>query len=938
MTRTHLAAEGVTCSARPHGRARLALALASGLVTASPALSAVGETAPLRFFPVAAFDDEGDSIQSGVRVSRSPDGSVSVARERFEAGGVPRDLHLPAALGGGFLFYQPLGTSGAAGTALFRAADFTGELRPLGTVPFVVSSMHAGFDRLYMLGAGRAIAVDVETASYLPLDPLPPVATILDLRFDEGGRALVRAPIVGTLLTEDAGVLWARASTQAPEDSPAEDDSTPSLLPRQRRLLEGAVLRGAALPDGTVLALVAGERVAFDPTRGLLLHGPEAGLDARSRCQALPPGDLGTDRHALLWFACLAPGGKLELRAYAGARPSSTSTASAAEPGLELTRRMDFSSGTSVLGSGRLGVLLTGACPGGPTRKKPKMRALCLVTGKNERTLFAAAVASTLPETFAVGSSSVVRLSLLPDGGIRSERLDAPGSATVHRVHHEAEIESLVLGGTWLPGATVFEEGISFWAIRGESYVGVRLERDGTSARVGAIQRPLRRAFFSGKHALAWGASGFARISVDAGMTFAEVNYPFVSGDQDPSGLESADQALELGCGPAGCSLGTWVSVGWGPPLEEQVESSPPRIAVPPLGSGRFRFACAPTGTSSPLRLPPQERTAVAGELALHTAPAPAFWERPPPRPSALEIAHSVGDHRGLGRLYAFGPKEGAWGSRGRVIVRFHSPFTVEDEFESSETADLFLDGAEVQSRLGILDRMTQTAQTELDPGGAGGVMLVRTRQQATLFAFAHQSGVQRFDVPEELGLLSMAGAVLLRGRFYVGQVAGGEFRVLELTDAGPTIVGSFPLGETGPREATLVRSTAFDLGIALDGDLGLFVYPVSRQGELGDALFQPFRGSRPPHCPAVAAGYLVVRELSIAPYVEVQGDELDVSRVTMRRIVGFGPECIDALAADARGAFDPVLLRGAGVRPGGTPLAVTDRSETGRRVELSCH
>lgn len=914
------------------------LGLLAACGVAAPSAPAAAEPPPLRFFPVAAFDGDWDDILSGVRTSRAVDGAVLVAKERFESGGTPRGVPVPSMLGGGYLFFQPIGSSGSAGTALYRAEEWTGKLRPLGTVPFVVSAVTPGFDRFYLLGAGRAIAVDPEDGSYRTLDPLPPVATILDLAFDASGGAVLRAPLVGMLRSSDSGLSWETLGARGGEpEVPGEAAPTRS-LPRQGRLMQTLVSRGGTVLGGVVFGLVAGELVTFDPERGTLARTVEPGLDARAQCQALPPGELADDlprNLALLWFACQRSGGGLELRAYTAADPGPPG--SLVGTSVTLMRQLVFPPGTQVRAAGRLGVLLDGACPDAP---QVEGRRLCLVHRDGQKTVLvpaAAGAAGSRMETFAVGGSSLHRVVLLSDGGIMSERLDGPSERTIHRVHREAELEALVLDGTWLPGATVFEEGISFWAVRGESYVGVRLEKDGARARVGAIQRPVRRAFLSGSRALAWGASGFARVSVDGGMTFAEVNYPFVSGDQDPSGVISSEQALELGCGPAGCSLGTWLSVGWGREESVPLQVAPPRIAVPPLGGGRYRFVCAPTGDSSlPGRLF-EERLTGGDDAPPSRVPTPDFWERAPPRAAPLEVVHSVGDSRGLARVYATGPKEGPWGARGRVSVFFRSPFQVREHAESLEVSDLFADSTDAQTRLGLLDRMTQSVQTELDPGGRSGVMLIRTRQQTTLLTFTAGGGAERIDVPEEYGLIGLSGVVFSGGRFVIGHVAGGEFRILELTGGQVTLLTSFFLDETGPRDATLTRSTSGDLGITIDGDSGLLVYPVSRLGKLGDPLLQPFRGSRPPLCPSPVAGYFVVKELGISPYVEALGSELDVNRVTLRSIVGFGAECVDAVAADAREAFAPRLLRPGTAQPAGTPFVVTDRSETGRRTLLAC-
>lgn len=917
------------------GRPLVAWSVALALGLGAWSAQTLAADVPLRFFPTAAFDGEGDGIQSGVRITRASDGSVAVSRQRFDAGGLARGIAVPSGLGGGFLFYQPIGSTSGAGTALFRASSWTGDLTPLGFAPFVVNSVKPGFDRFYLLGTGRAIAVDPDSGAYLPLDPLPPVVSILGLEFEAAGRAEVRAPIVGTLETSDAGLGWRPVPADRTRSRAASDeDASASLLP-QGQLVRSVVTRGATLADGVVVALVGGEQVAFDPTRGVVERASEPGLDVAARCQALPPGELarGGPRAPLSWFVCTKPAGELELRAYVLAHADTSESARR----LTLTRREHFVASTRVLASGRRGVLVDAPCAAPGASEK---RQLCLLDRSGRKSLLAPVVPQerrSAPETFAVGGAAVYRISPLPDGSIETERLDAPGERSVHRVHREAELEALVLGGRWLPSATVFEEGISFWAVRGESYVGVRLEPGGEKARVGAIQRPLRRAFFSGSRALSWGASGFARISIDSGMTFAEVNYPFVSGDQDPSSIESADQALELGCGPAGCSLGSWLFSGWRVPVTDDVVASPERIAVPPLGGGRYRFLCSPVGVSAA----PTAPTAPASRMPRDeeaVRPPPPFWERAAPRPSQLESVHSVGDHRGIARLYALGPKEGPWGTRGRTVVAFRSPFDVRAELESLPATGTFVDAIDAQTRLGVLDRITQVVQAELDPEGKAGVLLVRTRQQTSLFTFAERASVERFDVPDGLGVVALSGVVFTRGRFFIGHTFGEEFRIVELADGQLTQLAAFPLGETGARDTTLTRTQAGELGIALHGDLGLFVYPVSKRGQLGDVLHQPFRGSRPPRCPAEASGFLLVGELGISPYIEALGEELDVGRVLMRRVVGFGPECVDALAADARVAPEARLHRATPAPPGGTPLVLTERSETGRSVLLSCH
>src|SRR5690606_2408608 len=111
-----------------------------------------------------------------------------------------------------FLFYQAVAVDGATYTAFFRSKTWTGELSPLGRVPFAVQYVAPGFDRVYALGVSLQTAFDVDTGEILPLSPLPPVVTITGLAFAGPRRALVSGPLVGVLYTRDAGLTWGRVA------------------------------------------------------------------------------------------------------------------------------------------------------------------------------------------------------------------------------------------------------------------------------------------------------------------------------------------------------------------------------------------------------------------------------------------------------------------------------------------------------------------------------------------------------------------------------------------------------------------------------------------------------------------------------------------------------------------------------------------------------
>src|SRR5690606_11411825 len=109
-------------------------------------------------------------------------------------------------------------------------------------------------------------------------------------------------------------------------------------------------------------------------------------------------------------------------------------------------------------------------------------------------------------------------------------------------------------------------------------------------------------------------------------------------------------------------------------------------------------------------------------------------------------------------------------------------------------------------------------------------------------------------------------------------------------------------LGSSGERGVELVRTRAGDLGVAMDGDEGLFVFPVSDQGELGEPVVTDPTGARPPACPSEASGFIVERELSVAPYVETsEGRLMPVTRLRGRFFVGYGQPCLESVVGYAR-------------------------------------
>lgn len=905
----------------------------SSAAPSTEASSGTPAASSLRFLPALALEQGERLIQSGVRVERTVRGQLLVAQARFESGGDPTGIELPAHLGGGFLFVHPTAAPGIPATALYRSDTWTSPLRPLGTVPFAVMDVRAGFDRLFLLGSGLHVGLDPDRGTYLPLAPLPPTITLQGLDFPEPGVARVVAPVVGMQVSRDAGLTW-QVEAETLQGGPTRLDvggqERPSGGgPEGPTPLSQAVLRG--VPFGERIALLSRGRLLLIRADAVLeADDPVPGLAAEATCQgySFEKPQRRAGRTLAGSFVCQGRSTSVfSLELDVGAVPLAVAAS--------VRLLASFAGPRRPLAVGQAGTLLAGSC------STPSDAGLCLVTERGREDL--PSPRGRERGSFAVGAGDVVRVHRRPGTKrIVIDSLRKGGAKKEFELEEEREIEDILLRGTWLPGARLHRGDVTLWATSGDRFVGVEFPfaDDARGVRVGPIQKPLRRAFISGHRALTWGAAGFTRMTTDGGLTWREVTFPFRSGDPDPNAVVSDTRELWLGCGPGGCSLSTWLSFGWGAEPEGVVAELPPLVPIPPPGGGRYAFDCTDTGRKRPSRV----------SLAGSPPAAPSFWDFTAPRLPPGEEGFSVMDHAALARVLVWGPREVTWGRRGNTRALFRSPFELSAPRSSAPTPGLFPDAPRAQEALGLLDASSQVVSTEVDLLGRGGVMLVRTRQGATLLAFSEGGAVVRFDVEESLLVRNLAGVVMRSGSWYFGNVLGHRFRLFELSTSGLRLALDLRLGESGARDLQLTQSTSGALGIFAIGDAGLFVYPVSPRGELGDVVFAPHQGSRPPRCAPEAAGYYAVHRLGIAPYVEAGGRALDLDEIRLRLILGYGSACVDVASAETREPLGPLprgpLPRGQGrARDGtdaqqgasGVPLIVSDHSDGGARVELSC-
>lgn len=862
--------------------------------------------------PRSVFDTASRSLASGQRLEREPGGRVRVGRERFPEQGQTQALPLPTEWGGGYLFFQVVSEENETGTALWWSSTWTGELEPWARFPFVTSRIVVGFDRLYVFGGGDVRGFDVFSRKWTDGGIVPPVPSLTDLRFVQGGKALLESPLLGRRVSSDGGLNWradpggfdwdARAPVVSPR--PFRDGAGEST----REILLYGVARGNRL-----LALRGARLLELD----LEL---EEGVRVQERELDRDYGDCrGVEGAADPLFLCWK-GAQTQLHVITGERPS---------------LRFELSGARSLWAQSSCGLWLEGACETGESgsclvrfgASSGERGSSCRDGIVSAQTIPARAQASLARGVGRTGAVFLERRS--PD---RLELVSAHPNGKVRRfvLSEESDSARLLGQGQWLPELIETEEGWLGWASLGEELVGVLLTEEG-KITTGPIQRRLRRTLFAGSRALLWGAAGFAKETLDGGLTWRELFFPFRSGDPDPSVPSGAGADLFMGCSAAGCVVGEQLRFGWGEPegSPRRQVAIPERLAVPPQGGGRFRFSC-------------EKKRSERGVSGAGTSSLGGKLQEKTPTPKRFFVEAS--DEQGW--LWASGPKEGSWAREGRVVLTYRDPFGGGRLRSSAPTQGLFPDAARAEEALGLLGSNASLASIQLLSDGSGGFFLISSHQRAELFSFTEGGPVEHLSGATELGVRRLSGAARSGGHWYTAYRSRENFEVLRVDRGQLSPVAAFPLGDAGGRTIDLVQTTGGGLGIAVDGDAGLFVYALSESGELGDFVLAPHRGSRPRTCEVETPGYTVVRPLNISPAIEHRGSSLDVTQVIARYRVGPGWLCLDALAGRSRKAWSETAAatnparaevaarpRSAGELP--VPLTITDfSSET---QEWSC-
>lgn len=916
---------------------------------------------------------------SGLRAERRADGRVLVARDRVPGSDDIDALELPQRLGGGYLF-----VTRGQGTSLWRASTWTAPLEPLATLEMRAERIEPGFDRLYVLGRRETRALDVESGETMPLGSLPVASTYRELRFGTGWTALAEVPIAGVLATFDGGQQWwplTEAKSVLSEDSglyvatdrgiaelgpdgtlrlveqldEEDEDEAEELArlwapPTQDSLLRAAVLRGSAVFPMSSGAPPRAWVVQRGDLHAVSLQDGRS-MDVQS--EVVPPGATCQGLHfaSRPGFVCQLPDGDTQVAAIERER-------------WQVLARLIGP--RAVLSAGGSGVILEGPCRG-PLPPFPGdasgVRVVCRIerAGTEEHV---APARTALPVATKVGVSWLApprtppsderRESTAADGAPGDPKggslIDARGRSRPLRLPKDPDLLALLRAGQWLTGGRVAADGrLSFWVVGSEKFVGVRVDAAG-QVELGAVQIPVRRALLSGQYGFLWGAAGFAKETVDGGLSWHETSLPYRTGDADPTQPPDARTLVQAGCSPLGCVLGPWIRVGWNAGADdgEEKDASQPTTRLPlPSEVGRWRLQCQTSPRSSEAFVDERGRGALsrmradlasAGESLAGWEP---FWEWRPPRLSRDETGYSLSSHLERARLYAWGPKEAGWGERGRVRVVFVNPFSIDPVVVTPPGRAPWSDGRRAGVTFGS-DGQSGAAHlyVAVDPSHEGGLALLRSSSETTLFVFEKDRGPAAVRGSAVFGLNGLEDAVKVGDAWFTVQRVGTSVRLLRIRGGQLEELDAWPLGRGEAPWIRLVRSVGGrQLGLWVEGGAGRVVYPVDPEsGALRDGVQVPSLGREPRLCPEGVEGYLLTMELSPSPQVSISGTQqlVDVARVTGQLVVGGFEPCVLQLSASTR---DPVQVTAPppAVESDALTLTVTEQRPGGRRWQMDC-
>jgi hypothetical protein len=655
----------------------------------------------------------------GVRLVVAPDGTLSIAEDRFAAS--PASVvALPERMGGGFLFAVNRSQGATQGT-LWHADRWLGPAAPIVSSHLPIGPVLVGLDRVYLrYPQGRLAAIDPRSGAPLNLGPLPAAPRFGRLAALDAWRAVAVADGRGVLLTADAGSTWQAVNlpTDPLDVMPLDDafvvavdaatlpettrrvpwwrvrrdgqveplDAPPALLGRpfdEAPLasahrdaaahvfgawpLVAAVEDGWPLSDGTALLARDGMLARVRLEDGALVEAVSGAFPlSPARCH--PVSLARAAARGAFGFICGEPRGPTRIYRWDPAAGR-----------MHELRRFDEPRAVGASGGG---LVVAGGCA--PSDEPAAdQRAWCVMSPGGEWS--EARIAAPDAEraqllTLSDGRRVVVhppRAGVLESAHMRVVATSGRSTDVPVRFPMLLPDVARVVGlGTWMNGFEERRPGvIGGWIDAGGSVVGVEIALDG-EGRAGEYIRDAGQLVVSGRWALGWTASRLGFETTNGGMSWSKgISLP------EPIAEPVADRGRA--CGPIGCVEAGWLRLGWG--------GEPPAAPDPPaprgFAGGRaprpWHLRCDALAPRPPAIAPSgigEARASVVPLQGLSSVQPGTVYEFPPfsGRAAAMPAdaaGVTVEANLAAARVYAWGPRGGDWDVAGRWQVRWDWPW-----------------------------------------------------------------------------------------------------------------------------------------------------------------------------------------------------------------------------------------------------------------------
>jgi hypothetical protein len=991
-----LAAAG-GCSARAHPAPGVPAAAASGTAPPSARLPFV---TPSLLIPdivadaaVTGHEPDGSrrAIVAQIRVVEHRDGSLERASSLLPSSQTRLlPIELPSRLGGGFVFIA----SGDSSAQIWRADSWLAPLEPLASTTQPVYETLVGFDRLYVRHArnGPLYGIDLEKGEYTDSSRLPLPLRIGAALFADPWRAVVVADLRGPLATFDAGATWhplgikgavqrleplgdrivvrtredswllsregvlspmgaaaAPAAATSSSTSVARDLAPPD-RPLGQRPLRAAIARGMPLDSTHVVVAHSGHLATVDLKTGAItaLHR-DVYPHSFTECSAIP-------LEAGIGFVCGEQHGSTVL--YRLERPA------------RLTPVMQWPAPRAVYSMGNGAIVARAPCPGSEAVEGVAQYCVRNLAGLTRELRFKGDIGA---ERIAMLADGRVAILIAPRPGAEGRLVVLKGDkSTAFALDFQTVPRSVVemaRRGLWLNGLQEISPGVlSVWVEAGGPVVGLRIDDKGR-VTVGPVQKTSSDTgdiIVSGRFGLVWKAVGRGVETVDGGATWKEVDLPTL-------GLHAAPE--QRVCSAAGCVVGGWLRVGWGPPRNEH-DMQPPRKPVVRYAQARtakqLTLDCEATGRTSPPpattpapkepseRQPVRYRYGHGGMVAV--APAGyGYWQAARWLPFGPLAAPSLGpDEEGLStssrdygevkptyRVYVWGPKSADWTRSGHWLIRFDDPYDAVSTPRSTSVA--VSPFADINAASAILN--SRSDQIWFDAEMRSGVMgWCYGMRQCKYFGIAPQELPVPFANADGSGLPNVISAVRVEDNWFL--LAPGQ-QGIELWSASLSgvarLVRSYPRQEYGDQVSLVRRARSPGLGILTTSPLAgrtsaeWVVLPIDPgSGEIVDAVAlgpTDLDGALPPGCASDQDGWQLESFSGVAPTVNLPGQPY-VSDARLRLRADPGRICTAGVTGRVRRpegtAPWPPKAKTAASSSNPVRLSVWE-GEQGRKLEFVC-